>query len=213
MVIRAFDECMLENGGINFAKTMVQSDVAIDGMILNYAAYFCPDEKRIENLAGFILSQTKPDGGYSWDTDGSTSDPHTTICVLEGFHEYKEAWFKKHAKRIENSEKRAVEYFLSNDLFQNEDKRFLKLSYPYRYRYDFLRLLEYLATEKAIYDQRLQRALVWLSDKRKESGLWHLENIHKGNVHFNFEETRQPSRFITLKALFILQHFSDITSN
>lgn len=106
MVFRAFDECMLESGGINFSKTLIQSDVAIDGMLLDYASYFCPDEKRIQNLARFILSQSKPDGGYSWNTEGFTSDPHTTICVLEGFHSYKKAGFTSFLDEIEDSEKR-----------------------------------------------------------------------------------------------------------
>jgi hypothetical protein len=210
MVKRAFDECMLENGGINFSKTMVQSDVAVDGMVLDYAAYFCPDERRIEHLAGYILSQAKPDGGYSWDAESPTSDPHTTICVLEGLHEYKRAGFTGHLKEVQRSEKTAVEYLLAKDLFMSDDKRFLKLSFPYRYRFDVLRALEYIASERVPYDERMAPGFVWLRNKRKPSGLWHLENIHKGNVHFQLEETRRPSRFITFKALSILNYASEI---
>ncbi len=209
MVLRAFDECMLENGGINFAKTIVQSDVAVDGMILDYASYFCPDEKRIERLAGYILSQVKPDGGYSWNTEKSISDPHTTICVLEGFHEYQKAGFSSHLQEIESSKRKAVAYLLSNGLFMNDDKRYLKLSLPYRYRYDVLRVLEYFASERIPYDDRMAPAVTWLRDKRKASGRWLLENVHRGNQHFELEEKQGPSRFITLKALSILQYFSE----
>lgn len=88
MVIRAFDECGLDNGGINFAKTMVQSDVAVDGMILNYAACFCPDENRVDDQAGYILRQGKSDGGHSWDTASPYCDSHTTLCVREGFAQW-----------------------------------------------------------------------------------------------------------------------------
>ncbi len=209
MVFRAFDECMLENGGINFAKTMVQSDVAVDGMILNYASHFCPDEKRIQRLAEYILSQSKPNGGYSWDKAALKSDPHTTICVLEGFYEYKKAGFTSLLTDIRLSEKRAVEYLLSNSLFMSEDGRYLKLSYPYRYRYDILRVLEYFAAEKTPYDKRMEPALEWLWYKRKVTGCWHLENIYKGNVHFDLEEKHKPSRFITLKALYIHKYASN----
>lgn len=207
MVIRAFDECMLETGGINFAKTMVQSDVCIDGMILDYASYFCPDEKRIVNLVEFILSKAKPDGGYSWDENAMQSDPHTTICMLEGFLSYRNAGFTCLLDEIHNSEIEAIEYLFSKELFINDDKRFLKLSYPYRYRYDLLRMLDYLALRKYPYDVRLIPALEWLKDKSKTTGYWHLENIHNGNVHFNLEERQKPSRFITLKALHIQKHF------
>lgn len=207
MVLRAFDECMLETGGINFAKTMVQSDVCVDGMILDYASYFCPDEKRIVNLVEFILSQAKPDGGYSWDNKSIESDPHTTICVLEGFLFYRKAGFTHLLDEIHNSEAKAIEYLFSKELFINSDKRFLKLSYPYRYRYDLLRVLDYFALGKCPYDARLKPALEWLKGKCKMTGCWHLENIHDGNMHFNLEERQKPSRFITLKALFIQKHF------
>lgn len=208
MVLRAFDECMLDNGGVNFAKTMVQSDVAVDGMILDYASYFCPEEKRVDRLAEYILTQAKPDGGYSWDASGPISDPHTTICVLEGFHAYKKAGFTCHLKNIQIAEKKAIEYLLSNGLFMSGDERYRNLSYPYRYHYSVLRALEYFVSKKVPYDNRMDRAISWLLDKRSTSGFWHLENTYKGNVHFNMEEIRQPSRFITLKALNIQKHLS-----
>ncbi len=107
MVVRAFDECMLESGGVNLARTMVPSDVAVDGMILNHAAYFCPNEKRVENLAGYLLAQVKPGGDFSWDGAAQTGDPHTTICVLEGFHENKQAGFTRHQEAIRKAEIKA----------------------------------------------------------------------------------------------------------
>lgn len=84
------------------------------------------------------------------------------------------------------------------------DKRFRKLSFPYRYRYDLLRALEYFADKQVPYDPRMQPALDWLEAKRKKDGRWYLENEHKGNVHFTMEEVGKPSRFITLKALVAL---------
>ena len=208
MVLRAFDECMLSNGAINFAKSKVQSDVAVDGMILNYAAYFCPDESRGDHLAEYLLNQVKGDGGFSWDPQSEHSDPHTTICVLEGFSEYRKAGFTKHTDYIREVEEHAIELLLSRLLFISEDQRFKKLSYPYRYRYDLLRALEYLAVNDRPYDGRMAPALWWLEDKKADSGLWRLENIHKGNVHFDLEEKGKPSRFITLKAMFIQKTYN-----
>jgi hypothetical protein len=203
MVIRALDECMLESGGVNFAKSKVRADVAVNGMILNYAAYFCPDEERVNKLAGYFLNQAKADGGYGWDPESEYSDPHTTICVLEGLSEYRKAGFTKHVDRIRQSEKTAIEQLLSKLLLITEDQRFKLLSYPYRYRYDLLRALEYLATNNTPYDGRMAPALWWLEDKQAESGFWYLENIHPGNRHFPMEAKGEPSRFITLKALIV----------
>ena len=119
MVFRAFNECMLENGGINFAKTMIQSDVAVDGMILNYASYFCPEESRLARLAGYILSQAKPDGGYSW-TRGLKVTLTRPFVFWKGFMN-SEKPVLLNTDEIRNSENRAVEYLLSNGLFMNDD--------------------------------------------------------------------------------------------
>jgi hypothetical protein len=204
MVSRAFDECQLPDGGINFAKTLIQSDVCVDGMILDYAAWFSPDDRRIEKLAEYILSVQNDNGGFGWDLIRRISDPHTTVCVLEGFLSYKSAGFTYLLDEVREAEQRAIEYLLSNRLFIEDDKRYRQLSYPFRYRYDLLRALDYFARAGKPFDDRIAPALTWLISKRTPDGLWPLENMHKGNVHLIMESLRNPSRFLTLKALFIL---------
>ncbi|MEL7602017.1 MAG: hypothetical protein AAGU77_02580 [Bacillota bacterium] len=208
MVVRAFDECMLPNGGINFAKTMMQSDVCVDGIILAYAAYFCPDEQRIERLASHLLGAAKSDGGYSWDAAAERGDAHTTICVLEGFDAYQKAGFVHRLSDIKGAQRRALEMLFSRALFIGEDARYEKLAFPYRYRYDLLRFLDYCATADVPYDSRMEPAIRWLQSRRTADGRWLLEYAHKGNVHFDMETLRQPSRFITLKALRILCQYA-----
>lgn len=204
IVKRMFNECMNDDGGINLCKSKHDSDVCVDGMILNYASYFCSDESRITKLVDCILSAQKPTGGFSWYSE--EGDPHSTICVLEGLAEYYKSGLQYKLRDVESSQAKAVEFLLANRLFiENADKRFQKFSYPYRYRYDLLRALEYFASQELLFDDRMQSALDWLQRKRKKDGLWYLENQHKGNVHFSMEEVNAPSRFITLKALRILQ--------
>jgi hypothetical protein len=206
MVIRMLDECMQIDGGMNLSKHEHSGDICVDGMVLNYASYFCPDEPRLIKLATHLLSSQKPDGGFTWDVDSDKGDPHTTICVLEGLWEY--CCGLHRVEEVETVKAKAVEFLLSNNLFiDSADKRFLKLSYPYRYRYDLLRALEYFACSKTPYDIRMKAAFDWLLSKRRGDGRWYLENQHKGNVHFAMEELRGPSRFITLKALYILKQF------
>ena len=147
------------------------------------------------------------DGGFSWDAGAKTGDPHTTICVLEGLGQYRTA-VAHDGSDIVSVESKAIDFLLTRRLYMDsDDKRFLKLSYPYRYRYDLLRVLEYFATYAVPFDGRMLPALRWLQDKRHSDGLWHLENRHKGNLHFDMEETGKPSRFMTIKALFVLQHY------
>lgn len=208
IVTRMFNECMNGDGGMNLSKYEHPSDICVDGMVLNYAAYFCEDEPRITKLVDHLLSVQKQDGGFTWDINSDNGEPHTTICVLEGLEEFCCSGKVHKIGEIEAAKGKAVEFLLSNRLFfDNSDKRFLKLSYPYRYRYDLLRVLEYFARSHTPYNIRMQPALDWLKEKRKNDGLWYLENQHKGNVHFSMEEPGNPSRFITFKALNIIKYF------
>lgn len=207
MVGRMFQECLLENGGLDLSKHEHPSDVCVDGMALNYASYFCPEEMLLDRLVDFLLCEQKPDGGFTWDLFTDIGDPHTTICVLEGLTQYC-ASTGRNTDSIRSASDSAVEFLLRYGLLaQNADPRFRKLAYPYRYRYDLLRALEFFATAGIPYDTRMLPAIDWLEAKRRADGLWYLEHQHKGNVHFVLEETGKPSRFITLKALVILDYF------
>lgn len=209
MVAKMFDECMSADGSLNLSKYDHPTDICIDGMILNYASYFCKEDDRIMKLVDFLLSVQKEDGGFTWDYNSEAGCPHTTICVLEGFEQYRVSGLIHRLSDIEETEGRAIEFLLSNLLFMyDNDKRFRKLSYPYRYRYDLLRVLEYFTERKIPFDARMRPAIDWLKGKEQKDGRWYLENHHKGNVHFAMEEVRMPSRFITLKAMHILNSFN-----
>ncbi|MFA5067871.1 MAG: hypothetical protein WC466_07550 [Candidatus Izemoplasmatales bacterium] len=206
MVKRMFGECQLDDGGLNLAKSKLPSDVCVDGMILNYSSYFCNGESFLDKLVHFLLSQQKPDGGFSWDNKSLVGDPHTTICVLEGFEQYLRSKGRKSLMKIDQAKQRAREYLLGNDLFIfSSDKRYRKLTFPFRYRYDLLRALFYFAKQNDLKESRLIPAINWLIEKRQNDKLWVLENEHPGNVHFQMEEIGSPSRFITLMALYILK--------
>ena len=208
MVSRAFDECASADGSIDFSKTKRPSDICVNGMFLSYAAYFRREDKRIEALIDFLLSAQKPDGGFAWTLQNEASDPHTAIAVLEGFLACRQAGIQHRLNDINQSESKCIDYLFENKLFMEQgDKRFLMLTYPWRYRYDILRGLDYFAKANVPYDQRMKPALCWLRHKKEPGGPWHLENKHKGAVHFEPEQLHAPSRFITLKALCIENKF------
>ena len=210
MVARMFRECVLENGGLNLSKSELPSDVCVNGMVLNYSSYFCPDESGLDRLVAYLLGAQKPDGGFTWDLLSGSGDPHTTICVLEGLAQYCTSTGRS-TDSIRAASDRAVEFLLEHELFlQNADPRFLKLTDAYRYRYDLLRALEFFALANVPYDARMRPAVDWLMQKQHTDGLWYLEHRHKGNVHFVMEELGRPSRLITLKALVILDYFQQL---
>ena len=208
ILFRMFDECMLPSGGMNLSKHEHPGDTCVDGMVLNYAAYFCPEETRLDRLAAHILSEQKPDGGFTWDLNSNQGDPHTTICVLEGLGQYTASRARGDRRTVDSAMQAGVAFLLANNLFlEGADRRFTKLTYPARYRYDVLRALEFFARQKIPLDERMRPAVQWLSGKRTQEGLWRLEHVHAGNVHFALEEVGKPSRFITLKAMVALDAY------
>jgi hypothetical protein len=208
MAEKTLADCMLENGGMNLSRYEHQSDIGVDGMVLNYAAYFAKENPRVPRLLMHILEHQKADGGFHWDEASECGEPHTTICVLEGLGEYFTSGLRHGRAETKHAMEGGVEFLLRNRLFINQgDKRFFKLSYPYRYRYDFLRALEFFAAHGVPFDLRMLPALQWLDGKRKPDGRWTLENAHSGKVHLVMETTGEPSRMITLKALLILNRY------
>lgn len=210
MTKRMFAERMKEDGSINLAKSDLPSDVCVDGMILNYASYFHDRGDEVKKLVDFILQQQKPDGGFTWNLKAEIGDPHTTICVLEGLREYQRAGFANGKGALDSAIRFAELFLISSDLFMlASDKRFLKLSYPYRYHYSLFRALDYFADVKTADDADMQTAITWLKGKRKKDGRWTLEYKYPGSVHFDMEKVGEPSRFITLKAIKILASFGE----
>ena len=46
-----------------------------------------------------------------------------------------------------------------------------------------------------------------LMKKRRADGTWPVQAKHPGQVHFDMEQTGEPSRWNTLRALRVLRHF------
>lgn len=208
IVRRMFEQCQLQSGGMNLSKYPHPSDTCVDGMVLNYAAYFSPDEPRIIGLAAHLLTEQKEDGGFTWEIHGDQGGPHSTLCVLEGLKEFRKAFPMEHPLEMDKAIEKGIHFLFSKNLFFGDpDHRFRRLSYPYRYRYDLLRVLECFADLKVPCQEQLLPALEWLKGKRNRDGRWALENQHKGKVHFPLGRVGVPDPFITQKALYVLKSF------
>jgi hypothetical protein len=59
-------------------------------------------------------------------------------------------------------------------------------------------------------DPRLAQAVALVRSKKQPDGRWLLENTHPGAVHFAMEDgNSEPSRWITLRALRVLNWYDD----
>lgn len=168
------------------------------------------------------------DGGWNCaHLKGAThSSLHTTLCVLEGLNEFKSCpkdpsdKKKYRTDEIVRAEKLGIEFLLVHHLYKSHrtgeviDPKMLRLSYPSRpkdpsdWRYDILRALDYLRTTQKYYDERMSDALILIEKKQHENGKWLLQTKHEGETHFEMEKVGKPSRWNTLRALRVLNHFS-----
>ena len=204
------------DGGINPSVTIEQSDICICGMFLNYACYFKIEEDGLTSIVDYLISEQMGDGGFNCrsNREGAIhSSLHTTISVLEGLLEYANNSYSYRATELDHIVEESREFVLQHRLFRSDhtgeiiNKRMLMLSYPSRWFYDILRVLDYFQFAEVEYDSRMQDALDVLMSKRRKDQKWPLQAKHPGKVHFDMETSREPSRWNTLRALRVLKHF------
>ena len=98
-------------------------------------------------------------------------------------------------------------YKKSHDLEVVSRPGWLKLGFPLMYQTDILELLDVFAGLDW-WDPRLADALAILQSKRLADGRWILENTFNGKMAVRFEQKGKPSKWLTLKACRVLDHFS-----
>lgn len=106
------------------------------------------------------------------------------------------------------------EYFLSHHIYKkshnlNETARpgWLRFGFPLMYQTDVVELL-YIFAGMQIRDSRLADSIEIVKEKRSKDGKWKLGNSFNGKTLVDIEKKGQPSKWITLKALKILNVYS-----
>lgn len=205
------------DGGINPSGTIMNSDVCINGMALNYCSYFQADKNSLKSIVDFILTQHMPDGGFNcrYNRSGAIhSSLHSTLSVIEGIHEYDANGYSYRLPALKKAERSSQEFILQHRLFKSDktgeviDEKMLRLPYPARWRYDILRALDYFQFAQFPYDDRMNDAIEILLEKRGKDGKWKLNAPYPGETHFNMETAGHQSRWNTLRALRVLKHFN-----
>ncbi|MCC0025017.1 MAG: hypothetical protein H6874_12440 [Hyphomicrobiaceae bacterium] len=204
------------DGGIGPGSLAHGSDVCVNGMFLNYAAWFGAPEPELHAIIDFVLGEWMPDGGFNCDsTRGHPhhSSLHTTISVLEGFQQLLRSGYTYRADEIREAMASSREFILLHRFYRSDhtgeiiQKSFLSFPVSPRWKYNILRALDYFAQAGIPYDPRMQDALEFIRGKQKPDGLWNANAAHSGAVHFEMEKAGHPSRVITLSALRVLQTY------
>jgi len=207
-----------DDGGVSpYSGTITVSDVCINGMVMSYACYFGAAEPDLHSVVDFVIAQQMADGGFNCRSNRSGavhSSLHSTISILEGIHDYVANGYEYRLAELEEIAAQAHEFILIHNLFRSDhtgeiiDKRMLMLSWPSRWKYDILRALDYFRAAGVAYDPRMQGALDVLMKKRRKDGAWPVQAKHPGQTHFDMEKIGGLSRWNTLRALRVLDHFS-----
>lgn len=195
--------------GVNFSSSMNRSETCITGMVLSILSFFGIKNADTDGYVRHLLKQQMHDGGWNCQSYRGAvhSSFHTTINVLEGLYEYENL---NPDRKLLKARKSAEEFLLKHRLFKSHttgevfDNRMTMLSFPPRWRYDIMRILDYFALSSADRDERMEDAVQILYSKKKD-GRWPLQQKHPGRVFFDLEKAGKPSAMNTMRALRMLK--------
>jgi len=169
------------------------------------------DDPRLWRAVDWLVSIQNADGGWLcpyWKAH--VRDTHScfygTICALEAFAEVPE---HRWSPAMRQTAARGAELLLMHRLYQADHHDFqvinptwLKLTFPWFYGYNILRGL-WVLIRLGYRDERMEEALAVLRGKRAPDGTWLLESTPYGRMQANLERKGQPSKWITLYALWV----------
>lgn len=204
-----------EDGGVNPAGTVKQSDVCINGMFLAAAAYFAASTAELSSVVDFLLAQQLADGGFNCRSNRRSgcrmASVHTTASVIDGFTEYLDTGHPHRAEAVRAARRAACECLLARRVYQVKatgeplHPDMVKLHHPARWRFDVLRGLEVLAAAGVVDDERLAPALEVLHRRRRADGRWAANAAYPGDTHVIYAPAGQPNAWVTLRALRVLR--------
>jgi hypothetical protein len=192
----------------------------INGQVAASSAYF-GQATQSERIFDLLLAEQLSDGGWNCEApNGSTrSSFNTTICALEALLEYELAG--RNDAKIREARLRGQDYLLERRLFHRKttgevidrdragESDWTHFTFPNWWHYDVLRGLEYLRRAGLKPDERLAEAIALVESKRGSDGRWLLEHQYPGRRAVELEEgVGKPSRWITLRALRVLDWYS-----
>ncbi|MFV0632751.1 hypothetical protein [Demequina sp.] len=164
-----------------------------------------------------LLAERLPDGGWNCEAPhaSAVSSFDTTINALEGLAAYAAAGGRV---PVDAALRGGEEYLLERGMFRRlatgepAAARFLDLAFPPQWHYDILRGLDHLRCAGRAPDPRAADAIEILRSKCGPDGRWCLERVHRGRMHFPLEAVGEGSRWITLRAMRVLDWWDSAQS-
>ncbi len=196
------------DGGLTPATSIDAPEACVTSIYIALALYFGYDDPRVGAAIDWLLANQLADGGWNCRTvrfGDRHSSFHTSILALEALAETDTT--DPRSAEIGTAIAAGHEFFLNHRLYRSHrdgtvvSHAFTKLSFPPRWHYDLLRGLDHFQKTGASWDHRLADPLDALASRRRADGTWLAQNKHAGEVWFDMEPARGPSRWNTLRAL------------
>jgi hypothetical protein len=121
---------------------------------------------------------------------------------------------ERRTPRIKRAIRRGIDFIFGVDpatalyptrIGEKPNRAWWKFGFPVYYVTDLLQLVEALVALGYGNDRRLSRTLDIVREKRDAQGRWALEYDYTGKTWVDFGETRQPNKWVTLRALRVLK--------
>jgi hypothetical protein len=211
-------KCRAGDGGVTGTGGSKRSDVCVNGMFLNYGAYFHMEDEPVRTIVDLLSGQVLPDGGFNCQDKSTHSSVHTTLSVLEGFLSLIRYGYTYRIDDVMRMKKAAEEFLLSHHLFRSSttgdviNENFIQPAYPPRWKYDILKALWYFADAGIPYDKRMEDALRTVEKLRTKDGTLLRGKTISGELHFRMEEGK-AGRWNTMRAMRVLQHYARLSEN
>jgi hypothetical protein len=192
-------------------------DLCITGMMINMLAYAHLKHDQLNLMIDYILRTSMNDGGWNCMKNHvktpKISSVHTTINVLEGLAEYIKKGYTYRKDEVINSIDKAIKCLLSRHLIyvkgtnQPIHESIANHHYPVRWKYDYLRILEFLAKYHYPLTIEMKECLDLLINHLKRGKLSKGSQI-SGLTYFPIEDSSLFGRFNTLRAYIVLKEYN-----
>lgn len=190
-------------------------DMCITGMLISLISYAKINKDELFEMIDYILAHPMNDGGFNclWNHQKhpKISSVHTTINVLEGLADYINNGYLYRIEEVKDRLNMGINCLLDRELIFIKNTKtpihpeMAKHHFPPRWKYDYLRVLEFLAKQNFPCNEKIEPTLSILINNLKKGKLTKGSQI-SGLIHFPLEKEKY-GRFNTLRAYIVLKQY------
>ena len=202
-------------------NSIVKDGCCFDGNVLYYLVHFgYLDDPRTQKLLEFIYDYYDKEN-TGWKCRAFPIDPSKVFpdnCFMGRTKVLKALSIIPEDKRgpemneiieleIEEILENSVFKYLKNpDGSRKEKTGWKKFGFPLFYQADILEILGTL-TRLGVKEDRMQDSIDVILNTQQPDGKWLLKNTYNGKMYIDIEEKHKPSKWVTLRALYVLKNW------